>query len=532
MKEIAMYSKSPQGRSTTAGLFVLTFAGLLACTPSVGVAKDLYVAQNATGGDTGANCSNPHSAAWFNTSGNWGSGSSQIAPGDKVHLCGTFTGTAGQTMLTTGGDGVAGSPITLLMEPGTMFVAPYWGDGYMKGAINIPNSYIVLDGGANGMIRNTANGTPGAACLAGCSFQHGSMGVWAGGSNVTVQNLIVQHMYMHSEGINDALGEDSGGVQICGSGSVAKNNTIDNTYNGVALGCTNVSNIEIAFNRITLCNHCVKVGINAGTVSGLRVHDNDLSDAYVWDQPDNHYHHNGIFAFGDPAGTIIGEYYNNYIHGIFSRDVAYGGSHTTALIFLENDNQAKIYNNIFTLDTADVFGASNGYIMVKQAKRPQEIYNNTFYDPGHDSICIRGDGGPALTLKNNIFKGCWFAVSWEGSFPSVASDYNDLFGSPAPQWTYSTNTFISFDQWKLSCSGCDTHSLTVDPLLDSNFRPQNTALDAGVNLVSLGVSALNLTKDGIARPVIGSWTMGAMGRTATQGTLAAPTGMAAVVVTR
>ncbi len=525
-----MYTKSPQGRSAAAGMFFFTFACLLACAPAVGVAKDLYVAQTASGGDTGASCAAPHSAAWFNTAGNWGSGASQIAPGDTVHLCGTFTGTAGQTMLITRGNGLAGSPITILMESGVIFSAPYWGDGYVNGAINIPNNYIVLDGGTNGTIRNTANGTPGAACTAGCSFQRGSMGVWSGGSNVTVQNLTVQKVYMHTEGFNDALGEDSGGVQICGSGSIARGNVIDNTYNGVALGCTNVSNVEIANNRITLCNHCVKVGINNGTVSGLRVHDNDLSDAYVWDQPDNHYHHNGIFAFGDPAGTIIGEYYNNYIHGIFSRDVPYGGSHTTALIFLENDNQAKIYNNIFTLDTADVFGASNGYIMVKQATKPQEIYNNTFYDPGHDSICIRGDGGPALTLKNNIFKGCWFAVSWENSFPSLVSDYNDIFGTPAAQWTYGSNRFISFAEWKTSCSGCDTHSLTVDPGLDGNFRPQNSVLDVGANLTSLGIAALNTSKDGVLRPVSGSWTIGAVGRAGAQGSLPIPAGMAAAVV--
>ena len=82
-------------------------------------ASDIYVAQNTTGGNTGADCADAHSAAWFNTPANWGSGGNQIGPGTTVHLCGVFTGTAGATMLTIQGSGSNGNPVTIKFEEST-----------------------------------------------------------------------------------------------------------------------------------------------------------------------------------------------------------------------------------------------------------------------------------------------------------------------------------------------------------------------------------------------------------------------------
>src|SRR5208337_479058 len=54
-------------------------------------AKDIYIAQTAQGSANGTSAANAYAVTWFNTAGNWGSGSSQINPGDTVHLCGTIT---------------------------------------------------------------------------------------------------------------------------------------------------------------------------------------------------------------------------------------------------------------------------------------------------------------------------------------------------------------------------------------------------------------------------------------------------------
>jgi hypothetical protein len=93
-------------------------------------ANDVYIAQNTSGADSGADCADAHSAAWFNSKANWGSGSAKMGTGTVVHLCGTFTGTANSTMLTTQGDG-----ITIHFETGAVLQSPAWGQG---GAINVP----------------------------------------------------------------------------------------------------------------------------------------------------------------------------------------------------------------------------------------------------------------------------------------------------------------------------------------------------------------------------------------------------------
>src|SRR4051812_47211373 len=81
-------------------------------------AGNIFVAQAATGTGAGTDCANAHPMTWFNSAGNWGSGSAQIGPGGTVHICGTFTGGAGATGLIVAGSGTAAQPITILFEPG------------------------------------------------------------------------------------------------------------------------------------------------------------------------------------------------------------------------------------------------------------------------------------------------------------------------------------------------------------------------------------------------------------------------------
>src|SRR5438132_776393 len=82
----------------------------------------------------------------------------QAVAGTIVHLCGTFTGTLNSTMLTAQGSGASGNPVTLLFETNANFTSPAWNSP--NGAINIGGrNFITIDGGTNGIIQNTANGT-------------------------------------------------------------------------------------------------------------------------------------------------------------------------------------------------------------------------------------------------------------------------------------------------------------------------------------------------------------------------------------
>ena len=150
----ASYSDTGLNASTTYTYYVDAFntAGETSPTSTTVIGStqgvNIYIAQNATGTASGLDCNDAYGVGFFNTSSNWASTSTvgKISPGATIHLCGTFTGTAGSTMLTTQGNGVSGSSITILFEPGANLTNPaYWGDN-INGAIQITNNWITVDG--------------------------------------------------------------------------------------------------------------------------------------------------------------------------------------------------------------------------------------------------------------------------------------------------------------------------------------------------------------------------------------------------
>src|SRR5258708_19323798 len=118
-------------------------------------AKDFYIAANQVGTGSGTGCSTAMPYAWFNNAANWGAGVAQIGPGTTVHLCGTFTGTPGQQLLTVLGNGTSTTPITIKFETNPILTAPYWSP---FGAINQDGkSSITTTGGTNGSTLTTPN---------------------------------------------------------------------------------------------------------------------------------------------------------------------------------------------------------------------------------------------------------------------------------------------------------------------------------------------------------------------------------------
>ncbi len=77
---------------------------LLFVAPSLTFASaaDIYLADSARGTVDGSSCANARAWTYFNSAGNWGSGSTQIGPGTTVHLCGTITASAGGGGLVAG----------------------------------------------------------------------------------------------------------------------------------------------------------------------------------------------------------------------------------------------------------------------------------------------------------------------------------------------------------------------------------------------------------------------------------------------
>ena len=190
-----------------------------------------YVAQTSAGSANGTSCGNAYSMATFNTSGNWGSGSTQIGAGTVVHFCGTIT-----TPPNIHGSGSAGNVIEFLWETGARISVPF---GVIFTLSNSSNSYLLFDGGIPcgpvtncdsveasnqttyatgqaGIIEATANGS----ALANQNTSTQVINGCDGCHDIEVRNIIIRNLYIHSLLSDGTNGADSGNnVFDCDSGS-------------------------------------------------------------------------------------------------------------------------------------------------------------------------------------------------------------------------------------------------------------------------------------------------------------------------
>ncbi|MBV9573020.1 MAG: hypothetical protein JOY93_03120, partial [Acidobacteriales bacterium] len=325
-----------------ASIFVISAAGFSA-------ASDIYIAQNATGGNSGADCADAHSASWFNTSASWGSGGGQIGPGTTVHLCGIIT-----SELYAQGGGSAGNPVTILFESGAKIQVSPGCDA--NGCLNLGgSSNLVIDGGlnqpcgwntatnsskgsCNGQIENMLYGSRGASCPGGpCTTQasssNGNLILCSGCSNIEIRNLEVGPSYIHT-----GSGDDTGGTQgiLMKNGSnwnVHDNKMHDGSWHTILVytnGGTS-SNWTISNNEFYNNGHMMAVGAaGASTLNGLTITGNYCHDMSNWDTSSDYWHNNCLHSFGAQGSTL-----NNFI---LANNIMAGnmGNDVTAQAFLES----------------------------------------------------------------------------------------------------------------------------------------------------------------------------------------------------
>ena len=507
---------------------VVVMHGLMAAGASA-QASNVYITPD--GGGTGVCTSNVHSLSWFNSSANWGTGSAQIGPGTIVHLCGTFTAAAGaDSFVQFQGSGSSGHPITLRWESGAIVQAPYFSN--VHGGIDVNGkSYITIDGGSNGIIRNTANGT-------GMSFHKASVLISGMGSNNTITNLSLLNNYVHTNG--DASGEGSHSIHAVGGSNmtIGPNNTFTQADVGVFYAWNGgEQNLAITGNNFSGINQNIEMGpANTGTkiITNVSIDHNTATNWVNWDNPGNNYHHNFFHPFVISSAAMVGnlQIFDNTLSGDM-------GNHATSMIFLEANNGGSggtmgswyIFNNTFD-KTNSTAPTSSGIVAVYPSKG--YFVNNVIRDAGGSgsngfpSLHLYG-GASGWTVKNNIFQGGAYMVYNESASGSFDRNVYYHPASDTP-WIWGSSFKQSMSQWQSAC-GCDSGSVTTNPMLNADLTVQSgsPAAGLGLNLSSIGLSALNFDKEGVLRPV-GSWTSGAseIGSTSTQKPNP-PTGLSATV---
>jgi hypothetical protein len=479
--------------------YALILGFLVFATPAFGA--DIYFGSASAGANNGTSCANQRAISTLV--------SGDEAAGNTIHLCGTFTQSAGGSLLTVINSGTSGNPITFKWETGAIVQCPYCSAS--GGGIEINGkSWITLDGGSNGIIQNTANGT-GLA-----NQQHSTLIHSDGGSNVVIKNLTCGPVYQHT--INDS----SGGTTYCMllrhvSNLTVQNNTISQADVGLLFEWDGgESNLVITGNTWTGINQDIEMGPTAGgSFTNVQVDHNTCGDWNNWDEPGNGFHHNFFHPFTNVSGSsLVGtlQIYDNNCQGNM-------GSHATSMIFLENNNGGAggtmgtwyVFNNLFHKTNANV-PTSSGMVAAQDAAG--FLYNNTFLDAGgsggnsYVSFHAYSSGMP-WTVTNNVFSGGGYMIYDQGN--AISGNDNVYFNSPSGTPWIRGSTFISsLATWQSDCS-CDAASVTTDPKLDTNMKLQSgsSAIGLGTNLTSVGISALDSDLAGTARPSSGAWDSGA-----------------------
>jgi len=488
---------------------IIIFALLLA---PYAFAADIYFASSSAGSNNGTNCANAYAyndgTHGLGVTGTW-------TAGNVLHLCGTFTGTAGaSSFITAQASGSSGSRITLKFETGAVITATYW----TGPVINLNDkSYITVDGGTNGIIQATANGS--AFANQGDNGACVNNGMPAGNAtDVTVQNLTCSNIYIDSS-LSDNGGEDTYGIDIWNTSNlVIQNNTLHDMKwairNSYATGST-YSNLTVADNTIYNMDHGWFGGDSStsgsAVMSNWQIYGNDISNFSNWDNTLDNNHHDGIHLNTNSTTTLFTNVfiYDNYIHG---DPGAFGNAGFFSFpAAAAAESGMYIFNNVMVNDSANHCWANGEIALAKVGT--SYIFNNTidsFASTCHDTGIVYEDGSTNGTIENNLVLNSPNDGIYSTATTSVtAINYNDYFGSVA--WTYNGSSYSTLASWQ--ATGFDANSITTNPNITAGFAltAGSPAIGLGANLTSLCSTESQICADkaGIARPASGAWDAGA-----------------------
>lgn len=517
-------------------------------------AADFYIAQTAAGSVSGTSCADAFAYTWFNTLGNWANPkeSGKIGPGDTVHLCGIISGDGNTdgNMLTIQKSGSIDQPITIYFEPNSKLSSPVT-KNYIY-AIN--RSYFTIDGGSNGIIENTNNGT-GSTYGGTYTYQKTSNGIFCynpGGDGITIKNLTIQNIYvlLPSSADSNYLG---GGIFLNGSNIDVHNVTVSNAYIGISfLIPATGSSYKIHDCSFTAVNWGINIGGGSGSsFSGVALYDNIIDGLDVWENTGSH--RDGIFFHTD--GNISNIYiYRNRIGPGFNPQTKTAG--TAAIYFSGNIaaqgtyNNVYVFNNLFLLKSPLGWSGCTGAACIGGLGSGGLIANNTFVAGSN------GTNGPSVYqseayIYNNIIYRSYNAINISSATTdprtrNITSDtnifYNINTNNGYTAYNGSTRSYVCMNdtlaQW-LNCTKnyspkWDTNSLTSDPLFvnstpvlgtcDYHLQAASPAIGKGLNLASFATqitsiddsemgrsaaAALLVDRDGKARPTAVPWDIGA-----------------------
>jgi hypothetical protein len=378
-------------------------------------------------------------------------------------------------------------------------------------------SFIVIDGGTNGLIKNTANGT-------GRGNAQDSRAIYASNcTSCTVKNLTVADLYVRTSVSDLAVHQNA---VNCVYWVNSNNMTITHITchdAGWAFAGTG-SNFTLSYSNIYNIDHGLAFGAG-GTTSGFSIHDNHIHDYVKWDSTTNAYHHDGLHIWGENGGIATnGSIYNN----LFDGD---SGVNITAHIYLQDSiRNVAVYNNVFlvpanrTMQVIWFNGVTQIGVLPGGPATGNSAYNNFIRAGGHlRGSSILANAQNNFTAINNILLGGNSDISIQGggSFSSAGINnniYQDLLTDAGSlnSFTYQGHSYHTLASWQAVCH-CDSRS-KLAPLSKINASSLGQLLSGSVgisaaanllNISSGSLGALSKDKIGAVRQLSGNWDAGA-----------------------
>jgi Right handed beta helix region len=505
-------------------MFVILAAGF-------STAATRYVAQSAGtfAGGTACNGQTAITPATFN--------STALSPGDVAYICGTITGAAGVSgLIQPKNGGSSSNPVQIIFDTDAVLTAPYWG---LSGAIYASGiNYLTVDGGTNGLITASANGTGQAHSVSNTFGTY-----FSGVSNLIVQNLTITNVYVHRASPNDENGFGAYSLYAIGGSNITfQNNTIHDAFAGpvyVYPGSATSSNININHNTIYNCNWSLEVGSGApnAILNNVQIDHNTMYGWDNWSDTANDFHHDGVFVFTQAAGDQV---------NTLSVTNTLAGSPTTTMtaeIFVVDHQagtdviqNALIANNIVYNSSGNAGCPADGYIT--DWATGSYVFNNTIAaaKPGtcSGSGGIGNNGfteyGTKSTLRNNVIVNCFVGLVVNTGSSISSSDYNDVYNC-SDVGDYAGTFYGSLANWQ-TAKGFSTHSIAANPNLNGSYAPNagSPVIGLGANLTSYCTTYPVLCYDynGTKRPSSGAWDAGAYSYNTSQQP-PPPSGLAAAV---
>jgi len=348
-------------------------------------AANWYVTQSGAGTFDGTTLATAWSVAQYNAS------AATTGAGDTVNLSGTIT-----SEIVVPNGGASGNPLTIQFAPDTILTQP---SGTALACSGISN--LTIDGGSNGIIENTANGTQ-------LAQQNATSGIYASpaGANLIFDHLTIRGLYLRAAGDPAPAADLTEGAGIYLNGYSGHVMIGDVSFRDVAWCITGVADAgaSLAVAGCTFVNfdHGV-AGIGRG---GLAVTDNHFGSTANWDTPNGAYHHDGIHTFWGNGGGPLD---NATITGnLFDGD---WGINNTAYIFGEMNynthNPAEavgwlVANNVFIQNPGNYINdgflncVGNGWKIVNNSFLGASVYNQFAWSM---------NSGTGTIFENNLISG-------------------------------------------------------------------------------------------------------------------------------